>query len=117
MTQRKGEITLPQIKRKWPHHVALPAETVHGVTTSQAIWGFAATLSAVPRPYSARHGDSELVVICFSKPEDAQAFAERFGGEKRPMTAVGSKNTVRRWHLTAAIPEVYNSVRHPASHA
>jgi hypothetical protein len=84
--RRKGEITLPQIKRKWPHHVALPAETVHGLKSSQVVWGFAETLSAAPRPYSVRHGDSELVVFCFATPEDAQAFAERFEGERLPET-------------------------------
>jgi len=84
MTQRKGEITLPEIKRKWPHHAALSAEKVRGVKNSQIVWGFAATLSAAPRPYSVRHGDSELVVFCFTKPEDAQAFCEQFGGEPLP---------------------------------
>jgi hypothetical protein len=52
MSRRKGEINLPQIKRHWPHHVALSAGKVRGVMNSQIIWSFAATLSTAPRPYS-----------------------------------------------------------------
>ena len=84
MTQRKGEITLPEIKRKWPFHVALSADKVRGLVKSEIVWGFAATLSAAPRPYAVRDGGVDLVVFCFAKLEDAQAFAERFGGERLP---------------------------------
>src|SRR5258708_7152755 len=52
MTRRKGEITLPEIKRHWPHHVALSADKVRGVMNSHIVWSFAQSLSAAPRPYS-----------------------------------------------------------------
>jgi hypothetical protein len=38
MIGRKGEITLPEIKHKWPYHVALPADKVRGARNSQIVW-------------------------------------------------------------------------------
>jgi hypothetical protein len=85
MTQRKGEISLPEIKRKWPHHVALSADKV-GLANSELVWSFTRELSAASRPYTVRNDsdDDDLVVFCFAKPEDAAVFAERFGGERLP---------------------------------
>src|SRR5215470_4415884 len=74
---RKGRITRIGLRRRWPHHVALPADKVLGVMNNQIVWSFAETLSAVPRPYSLRRDDGEFVVFCLTKPEDAEAFAAR----------------------------------------
>jgi len=45
--------------------------------------------------YSLRRGDADLLVFCFAKPKDAEAFCERFGREHLPETqrriALGEK--------------------------
>jgi hypothetical protein len=81
MIRRKGEINRRQLGRQWPHHVALRAEAVRGVTNSEAVRGFAGTLSAAALTYHCRLGHDDFVVFCFARPEAAQAFADRFGGE------------------------------------
>jgi hypothetical protein len=64
----------------------LSADKVRGIVNDEAVRGFADSLSVAPRPYHFRRDDAYFVVFCFAKPDDAQAFAERFGGERLPGT-------------------------------
>jgi len=81
---RKGETDIRRIQRRWPHHVAVPAEALRGAVNSMPIYGLAKELAGAPRPYLLECDGRELVVFCFATPEAAQAFHERFGGELLP---------------------------------
>jgi len=49
---------------------------------SELVRGFADTRSVAPSTYHMRRDDSGVVVFGFAKPEDAEVFRERFGGER-----------------------------------
>jgi hypothetical protein len=66
--------------------LALSADKVRGLKVGAVVRDLAASLSAAPLTYSLRRDDSDFVVFCFARAEGAEAFVERSGGQRLPVT-------------------------------
>lgn len=88
MVYRKGELSKASIDRGWPHQVALPACRVNGANyVTVHLFCDDEKLSLCVRGHWFRRDGEDHIVFCFAKPEDADKFAQRFGGEHmRPET-------------------------------
>jgi hypothetical protein len=74
---------------------ALRAANASNGRHSAPLFCAAGLLSATPLTSSLRRDDSDFVVFFFSKPEDAEAFAERLGGSGCRRAAGGDPENTR----------------------
>jgi hypothetical protein len=82
MINHKGELTKASIDCRWPHQIALPAYRCmgHNYLTIH-FFCEAERLSLCTPTHSFRRNDIHHIVFCFAKPEHAEQFQVRFGGE------------------------------------
>jgi hypothetical protein len=95
--RRKGELSPAGIDRGWPHQVALPARACEG-GGYMTIHEFCADLSLCPRGHAVVHDGQWFNVYCFAKPEDAEKFKQRFGGERFDPAQRGKGRDWASWY-------------------
>jgi hypothetical protein len=82
MSRRKAALSQARLRRQWPHRVAISGDKMRGNKNYDIVYSFSEAFSVAPLTYSLRRDDGDYVVFYFAKPEDAQAFCDRFEGER-----------------------------------
>jgi hypothetical protein len=83
MTQRKGEVTATMNERNYPHIVELALPSGGFGSNSDEILAFHRERGIDHRRGRGWHDDEQYYVrFCFADPVHADAFRERFGGER-----------------------------------
>ncbi len=93
--KRKGELSSAQMDRNWPYQIAVPEH----VTAGANIWAvhqLCKELEACPRRHAVVREGVWYNVFCFAKPDQAEAFKQRYGGE--PFDTK-KRNRGGRWHI------------------
>jgi hypothetical protein len=83
MGRRKGEITSAMNERDYPHIVELPLPSGGFRSQSDDMLAFPRERGIEPRRGRGWHNDERYYVrYCFADPVHADAFHQRFGGER-----------------------------------
>jgi hypothetical protein len=77
---RRGEASLADLDRDYPHQILLRADHHRG-SAYRTVQGFCVGLSLAPHGHAIFKDDAWHHVFCFSDPVDAETFRARFGGE------------------------------------
>ena len=80
MSRRKGEMTMADIDRGWPHQVALP-ERLSYREHWKPQYEFCQQLSLCVRGHCFYRDGEHWNVKCFAEREHAERFMAQFGGE------------------------------------
>jgi hypothetical protein len=84
LSGRKGEITGRMNERDYPHIVEVPLPSGGFRSQSDDMLAFHRERGIEPRRGRGWHDDEQYYVrYCFADPAHADAFRERFGGERR----------------------------------
>lgn len=98
--RRKGELSPAAIDSGWPHQIALPARFCERGGYKE-IHDFCNDLTLCTRGHAVYDGEW-FNVYCFAKPEDAEKFQQRFGGERFDPSQRGKGSNWARWNRPKA---------------
>ena len=113
LSRRKGEITARMNERDYPHLVELPLPPGGFRSTSEDMLAFHRERGIQSRRGRGRNDEGQFfVTFCFGDPTHADAFRDRFGGERLTFQSIGGcANPIS---LLASRPRLIEPLRYAA---